>query len=341
MNCIVNEHETALIAYPTNVFYVTHLRNPDSFVVVRGDKKYYFTDEKYAETAEKKLPGFFLKNTSEIFDFLNTNNVKELGIEEKTLSKDFLTSIKENCDINLFYSIDSRLEKIRSIKSLEEISLIKKAQQITDKTFNDILPVIKEGISEIELASVLESLLYVNGADDLAFESIVAFGENTCFPHAERTDKKLINGSIITLDFGAKYHNYCSDMTRTIFFGQPDDEQLKIYKHVLTAQEMALSIAYSGISAKECDTMSRRYFSEIGLDKYFIHTLGHGVGLDIHEYPRLSQDSDVIMEEKMVVTFEPGLYFQGKFGVRIEDLVIFDKSGVINLTKSPKNIIII
>ncbi len=340
MKKITNENEAVLIASPSNLFYFTDMKNSDSYALFVGNEKYYFTDERYSEEAGNKLSGYTVKNINELHDFFKSAKIKKLGIEQSTLPHEFCTSLLED-GVETFFGVDARINKLRSIKSAAEIEFIKKAQEITDKTFEEILPAIKEGITEIELAGILESLLYVNGADDLSFTSIVAFGENTSKPHAERSEKKLTNGSIITLDFGAKYRNYCSDMTRTVFFGSADDEQKKIYNHVLTAQEMALSIAYSGMSAKECDAMARKYFAENGLDKFFIHTLGHGVGIDIHEYPRLAQNSDTIMEENMVVTIEPGLYFENNFGVRIEDLIIFDKSGIINLTKSPKNIIIL
>lgn len=340
MKNIATENEAILISSPSNLFYFTDMKNPDAYAVFIGNEKYYFTDERYFEEAASKLAGYAIKSVNELHDFFRSAKIGKLGIEQSSLPHEFCSLLQED-GVQAFYGIDSRINKLRAIKSPAEIELIKKAQEITDKTFEDILPVIREGVSETELAGILESLLYVNGADELSFTSIVAFGENSSKPHAERSDKKLTYGSIITLDFGAKFQNYCSDMTRTVFFGAASDEQRKMYKHVLTAQEMALSIAYSGISAKECDTMARRYFAENGLDKFFIHTLGHGVGIDIHEYPRLAQNSDTVMEDNMVVTIEPGLYFEGKFGIRIEDLIIFDKSGIINLTKSPKNIIIL
>ena len=233
------------------------------------------------------------------------------------------------------------MQKIRAIKDSTELEFIKKAQEITDKTFEDLLPSIREGMSEIELATILESLLHKNGANGLAFESIVAFDKNTAIPHAVRSMNTLKNGSLITLDFGAKYQGYCSDMTRTIAFGDVTDEEKKAYEYVSIAQEMALSIMHAGMTGKECDSMARLFFAEKGLDKYFIHTLGHSIGLEVHEFPRLSQKDTTVLEENMVVTVEPGLYFDGYFGIRIEDLVILNKTDIINLTKSPKKLIII
>lgn len=339
MKNLINDNEAVFIASPSNLFYFTGMKNSDAYALFTNEEKFYFTDERYLEEAENNLKGFTIKNVKELHDFFKTSGIKTLGIEG-SLTHDVFSVLTED-GVEKFYHVDQRISKIRAVKSPQEIELIKKAQEITDKTFNDILSVIKEGISEIELAGTLESLLYVNGADDLAFTSIVAFGANGSKPHAERSEKRLTQGTMITMDFGAKYRNYCSDMTRTVFFGTPDEEQKKIYNHVLTAQEMAIGIAHSGMTGRELDAMARNYFTENGLGDYFIHSLGHGVGLDVHESPRASRFSDDVMEDNMIVTVEPGLYFPEKFGVRIEDMIIFNKSGVINLTKSPKNMIMI
>lgn len=331
--------EAILIANPSNLLYFSNYKNSDAKILLLGNDKYYFTDGRYTEEVSAQLQDFHIMNFEELPNVLKKNGITELGIEDSLPQITYNTLI--NCGIKAFHSIDSSIKKIRAVKSEYELNCIRKAQEITDKTFNALLSVIREGISEIELAGTLESLLYVNGADDLAFTSIVAFDENTSKPHAHRTDKKLKNGSIITLDFGAKYKGYCSDMTRTIAFGNISTEQKNAYLHVLTAQELALSIISAGMTGKECDSMSRNYFKENGLDKFFIHSLGHGVGLDIHESPYLSQKSEDILEENTVVTVEPGLYFEKEFGIRIEDLIIVNKTGVINLTKSSKNIIIL
>ena len=340
MKKLFRDDETVLIKNPSDLYYFSEIKNEDAFIFFYEGQSYYFTDARYFEDVTEKLPEWTIKDANELFDFILNAKIVKLGIEDD-LSHTIREKLSAECNISEFYSVNNVIRDARAIKSEKEIKYIKKAQEITDKTFKDLLPLIREGITETELAGTLESLLYVNGADDLAFTSIVAFNENSSMPHAIRTEKKLENQSIITLDFGANYHNYCSDMTRTIFFGEPNDEYKKIYNLVLTAQEMAIGISFSGIKAKECDMIARKYFKENDLDKYFLHTLGHGVGIDIHEYPTLSQKCDAIMQDNMIVTVEPGLYFEKKFGVRIEDMIIFNKSGVINLTKSPKNMIIL
>ncbi len=169
----------------------------------------------------------------------------------------------------------------------------------------------------------------------------MAFGKNTSKPHAQPSNTKLEKGMPITLDFGAKLNNYCSDMTRTIFFGQPNQEMIDIYNIVLEAQNIALNNINEGMTGKECDSLSREYFKKKGLDKYFLHSLGHSLGIDIHEWPRFSAQSQDIMKQNMVLSVEPGLYFEDRFGIRIEDIIYFDKNGIVDLTKSPKNIIIV
>ena len=333
------ENKVIFLAEKSNLYYFTKLKNNDAYIIFIGNEKFYFTDERYFEDANTNLIDYKICNIKELENFIQKNNITILGIEDSL--PQYLYQKLINAGINKTFSVTDHINQIRSVKSFEEIELIKKAQEITDKTFNHILNTIKEGITETELACILESSLYANGADELAFSSIVAFAENTSKPHAIRTNKKLTNNSLITLDFGAKYRGYCSDMTRTIAFGNILDEQKKIYNHVLTAQNLALDIVHSKMTGKECDTISRKYFEEHKLNKYFIHSLGHGVGLDIHEHPRLSQSSNTVLTENMVVTIEPGLYFEKKFGIRIEDLIIFDKTSIINLTKSPKNIIIL
>lgn len=335
-----SDTKAVLLRKPSNLFYFSDFKNEDAFILFIGKEKYYFTDTRYFEDANKKLSDFTVKDIAELSDFIRQNALTDLWIESD-LSHDFCTRLESEYGVKKFFSIDSEIQSLRAIKTPQEIEYIKKAQEITDKTFHDLLPIIHEGITETELAGTLESLLYVNGADDLAFTSIVAFNENSSMPHAIRTEKKLENHSVITLDFGAKYHNYCSDMTRTVFFGNPSEEYKKTYNTVLTAQDMVLSIAFPGITGKECDTIARKFFEEFGLSKYFIHSLGHGVGIDIHEYPSLSQKCNVPLQQDMVVTVEPGLYFEKEFGIRIEDMIIFHKTGVINLTKSPKNMIIL
>lgn len=333
-----------LIKTLSNLFYFSGYDNADATMLIFPDKKYYLTDARYTEEATELLTDF------EIIDFhrdlfgtiqniLTSNNAKIVG-RENDLTMSFYNALLSGIDAK-FIDISSDLQKIRSVKTALQLELIKKAQAITDKTFVDILSEIKEGMTERQLCIALENKLYQNGADGIAFKSIVAFGANSSRPHALVSDKKLERGSVIKLDFGARFKGWCADMTRTVFFGKPSTEAKKIYEAVKEAQQAALEGIYTGISCKAAYALANDCFVAGGLEKYFIHSLGHGLGTDVHEMPTLSPRSEDFLCENMVVSIEPGLYLPSKFGVRIEDIVFFHKSSIENLTKSQKDMIIL
>lgn len=225
------------------------------------------------------------------------------------------------------------------VKNQDEIEIMIKAQEITDSVFGEILGLIKADMTEIELAKLIDDEIFSNGCE-LAFDTIVAFGENSAEMHHEPTIRTLKKNDIILFDLGAKYQGYCSDMSRTVFFGTPSEHFVEIYDLVLNAQTLALNSICAGMSGKQADALAREYLTANGYGAEFCHTLGHGVGQEIHEQPRLGPKDDTILLENMVVTVEPGLYIAGFGGVRIEDMVIVKNGGVINLTKTHKNYII-
>lgn len=333
------EENCVIINTPSNLFYFTDYNSADAVLIFHNDKKYYFTDARYFAEVEKLLKGFEIMDIAILKAFIGSQGITKCGIEGNiTLNfyNELLSFGIKDCSI-----IDKKVQDMRAVKKPYELERIKKAQKITDKTFADILPHIKEGITEIELAATLEGLLIKNGSEQRAFSSIVAFGENTAKPHAHRSNKALKCGMPITLDFGAKFDGYCSDMTRTVFFGAISKDMEEIYNCVYDAQKIALKNIKTGLSGKQCDSFARDYFKSKSLDSYFLHSLGHSLGIDIHEMPNFSQKCDAIMRQGMVMSVEPGLYLADKYGVRIEDIIYFDANGIKNLTKSPKNIIII
>ena len=180
-----------------------------------------------------------------------------------------------------------------------------------------------------------------NGAEGLAFDTIIASGINSSKPHAHPTDKVIELGDPVTMDFGARYHGYCSDMTRTVFVGEPDDELRKIYNIVALAQSMGINSAYTGMSGRELDTACREIIKANGYGEYFTHSTGHSLGIDIHETPFASMRSDDVLDANQLITCEPGIYIPKVGGVRIEDMLLFEENGVIDLTTSDKNIIIL
>jgi len=240
-----------------------------------------------------------------------------------------------------YYLVDDKLNAMRAVKKPHEIDRIIRAQGITDAAFKNVLPKIRVGMTEKQLKAIIECEVLNLGGDGMAFETIVAFGADCSKPHAHAGDKKLKKGELITMDFGAKFNGYCSDMTRMAAAGKLDARMLDTYAKVKAAQELCLKHITAGKTGKECDAIARDYFQGFELGKFFSHSLGHSLGIDIHENPRFSPKSNAIITEGMVLSVEPGLYFAGEYGVRIEDIVYFDKSGLKNLTKSPKELIIV
>lgn len=239
-----------------------------------------------------------------------------------------------------WHKTNGAIDELRIIKDEEEIKYIRKASKITDTAFNYIREKISKNQSEKELSLLLEFFIK-NHADDVAFSPIVAFDENSAIPHHLPTSsKKLTGNNLILLDFGAKVNNYCSDMTRIVFLGSPNDQQIKVYNVVLEAQKRALEILKADIICSQPDEIAQKYIKLQGFPPYF-HKLGHGVGIAIHEQPKLKIGIDEKLRQNMVVTVEPGIYLPGKFGIRIEDLVVIKEKGVEILSRSPKSLIII
>ena len=333
-----------IITNPVNIRYLTGIVAEGVLLITRKEN-IYLTDARYTEVVNSTLTiddGIivhefkdFSKDEYENF-FLFCENV---GFEEDYVTyaqyKDYMQLYK----VNNLQETEKVIEKQRMIKDEEEIEKISKACQITDNCFKHLLQFIKVGQTEKEIALEIGRYFKLNGAEDISFETIVASGKNSSKPHAVPTDKKIDIGDPITIDFGCKYEGYCSDMTRTIFVGYVPEEIKEIYDLVLKNQLQTEKEYKEGANIKIVSRMVENDFKLNGYD--FVHSLGHGVGLDIHEYPFISTRNDNLLKEKMVVTNEPGIYIPGKFGVRIEDTVLITKTGCINLTKSDKNYIVI
>lgn len=336
--------QAAIFTSPSNMFYLTGYSNADAAVAVMNDTAYYVTDKRCLNEAVKLLGGFETvdcRSSSYVgaaAEILKERGAVSVGVEkDKILYKDY-AQIAENFDDII--DISGFIGELRSVKTYDELKKIKAAQKITDTVFSKVIDRIKEGMTEMQLKTELDSLIVSAGAVP-AFDSIVAFGENTALPHAHAGDRKLKYGDAITLDFGAKLNGYCSDMTRSLAFGHTCDEYRSVYNAVLGAKNNAESLIKAGMTGRECDLTAREYLAARGLDAYFTHSLGHSLGIDIHETPNLSPRSEEIIPEGAVTSVEPGIYLDGKFGIRIEDTVVFKKTGVDNLTNSPEQLIIL
>lgn len=307
----------------------------------------YFTDRRYIESAEKGIQGFevlmvdrgcgyFQRINNAISDF----GVQKLGYEEHYLTVGEFLGYQEGLRAELVPMNDA-INGFRAVKEPWELDLMRQAQQIADKAFSEVLTKIHAGMTEKQLCAELIYCLYKNGGEGLSFDPIVVSGPNTSLPHGVPGDRVLQEGDFITMDFGVLYRGYCSDMTRTVALGYATDEMKQVYDTVLKAQLAGIAASKAGVKGKDVDGTARQVISDAGYGDYFGHGYGHSLGLEIHEVPNCNPSGERVMEVNMVVSAEPGIYLPGKFGVRIEDVVIFTADGCENITHSPKNLIVI
>lgn len=342
-----NAIDAAVIAENNNRRYYSCFTGTDAYLLILADTKYLITDFRYIEQAKAQCPGYEIieASGSKAFEFFKHASVnagaKRIWFEDSTLTYKEYSDIKAALDTLELIPDSGSISKPRILKTKEEVNNIRKAAQLADKGFLHILSFIRPDVTERDIALELEFYLRKNGSEGLAFPIIAASGPNGALPHAEPADAKLQYGSLITLDFGCIINGYCSDMTRTVALGEPSDKLKEIYNIVLEAQEKALNFLKPGISGVEVDKQAREHIASFGYGDYFGHGLGHGVGLNVHEAPRLSPKGDTILEPGMVVSVEPGIYIPGLGGVRIEDIVVITENGCDNLVSSRKDLLVL
>lgn len=333
-----------IILNRANTQYFSGFKGSYSIIVITNKKWLFFTDSRYFLHAKKALSNCFdvelIKNDIKIIrdKIPNINLTHTFGYEDSITIAEY-KMLKKIFHGKKFIEAGNIPSQLRMIKDSAEIKLIKKAAQLTDKVFHEILKIIKPGLSEKEIAMFIRRRIEELGGDCEAFSCIVASGENSALPHAHPTNRKLRYGDFVKLDIGAKYDGYCSDMTRTVVLGKASEQQKKIYSIVLTAQTEALSKVKDGITAKLVDGAAREIITKNGYGENFLHGTGHGVGIDIHEPPRIRTNVDDELKNGMVITVEPGIYIDGWGGVRIEDLILVTSKGSKILSKSPKDLI--
>ena len=339
--------DALLITSEKNRFYYTGFASTLGYLILLKNKSFFITDSRYIEMAKVlEKDAEFLETTGGnafelVRDILNQNNVKTVGFEDTEITYSEYTSFCEKLNGFSLIPVGDAIFVQRRFKSEDEIEFITKAQKITDKAFKNILNFIKPDVSELDIAVELEYQMRKNGASGLAFDTIVASGQNGSKPHAHPTDKKIKLGDAITMDFGARYNGYCSDMTRTVFCGKPNEEMRKIYDVVLLAQTNALRNIKCGMLCRDGDMLAREVIEANGYGEYFKHSLGHSLGIDVHETPSMSPLSKDYLQENIIMTVEPGIYIPFLGGVRIEDMVVVKQDRIIDLTMSEKNIIIL
>ena len=331
----------AIVVYsPSNTYYLSGFESSNCQIVITKDNQFFITDQRYVNEAKIVLKDRFkvISGGIDVIEFI-LKDCNKIGWDSD-VSYNTYKLLNETFGEKLV-DIQNVIESFRMIKSQKEIENIMKAQEITELAFNEVLKDLKSGVSEIEIAAKIEYIFLKNGAS-LAFDSIVAFGENGASPHAHRTFRQLKDGDFITIDIGAKWNGYCADMTRTLGYGHLSDEQVKVYNIVLNAQQTAENQIRAGMSGYEADKIARDIIENEGYGEYFTHSLGHSVGIDIHEKITLAPKStQEIIKNGMIITVEPGIYIPQKFGVRIEDSVLIKDNIANSLAKIDKKLIIL
>ncbi len=319
----------------------------EGYVVVAKNECRYFTDSRYIEAAEKQVTGISVTMTDRAKNYriLIQKAIDDLGIEKLGFEDGYMTVAQYRQLADAFtcelVPAQGLLGALRAAKDEEEIALMTKAQRISEQALKEILKFLRPGVTEKEVAAKLTYDMLRFGAEKMSFDPIVASGPNGSLPHAVPSDRAIQSGEFVTMDFGCVYGGYCSDMTRTVAVGEPTEEMKKVYAVVLEAQLAGIAAEKAGVTGKSVDAAARRVIEDAGYGEYFGHSFGHSVGLEIHEAPNAGSTCEDVIPLGAAVSAEPGIYLPGKFGVRIEDVTIFTADGCVNLTKAPKDLIIL
>ncbi|MBF0570127.1 MAG: aminopeptidase P family protein [Candidatus Omnitrophica bacterium] len=322
-----------LVTDDINIRYLIGFPAADSWLLVTQRKAFYVTDFRYTLEARKGLPERIevvqAKGTllEAVIDLAKKEKVRHLGLDEWHVTLQQFRRLKTLAGRSLgFKPADNVIEALRSVKSPDEIALIRKAIKINLAGFRYIQRFIKPGVTEKVLLYKLEDFIRSQGVG-FAFSPIIASGPNSALPHAQVTERKLRQGEPLLIDLGIRLNGYNSDLTRMFFLGRMPTSLGKVLSLIKASQREAVKVIRPGVAAKAVDAASRSFLEKHGLARHFGHSLGHGVGMDVHEGPRLSEKSGAILQENMVVTIEPGVYFPGKYGVRQEEMVLVTKTG--------------
>ena len=324
--------DALLIVNDSNIRYLTQFPASESWLLVTKTKAFYITDSRYVLEARQGLKGVTVKQYSHmpcltLGEVCKQSKVKRMGFDERHTSFALWKKLKEFCPRNRkLIPATGLVESLREIKDDSEIDQIKNCLKLHFKAIDFMKKVVKPGLSEHQIALKLEYFVKSHGGE-FSFSPIIASGKNSCFPHAKTTDRLIRSNEGVLMDFGIDLNGYKSDLTRNLFLGRIPPRVKQVFEALTLAQREAISIIKPGISCADVDAQARKVLRKFGLAKYFGHSLGHGVGLDIHEGPRLSSQSKSILEAGMIVTVEPGVYIPDQFGVRIEDMVLVTKEG--------------
>jgi len=323
-----------------NIRYLTGFTGSDGALYIGPDCRVLLVDGRYITQAREEAAGFeihqYLNKVDGLADVISGHGHAGVGFEAETMTVATWTVLKERLPGWIFHPLRQALESLRAVKDDDEISRIRTAAAIASDALNAVLERIRPGMTEREIAADLDDAMRRGGAQEASFPTIVASGENSARPHARPQQRTVHAGDLITIDFGAVFDGYHSDETCTLALGPADARQAQLYGVVREAHDRAIAAIRAGVTCRSVDAAARNWIVGQGYGESFPHGTGHGVGLDVHEYPRLSAQSEAVLEAGMVVTVEPGVYLPGLWGVRIEDLVVVQQDGCEVLSRMPK-----
>ncbi len=335
-----------LVTSRENVYYLSGFSGTSGDLLITNDTAYILCDFRYTVQAAQQAPMYIRKDVKGgiyklVNELISLHRISRIGIEDRAVSYAAYAGMKNSLKNTLVCGVGDMVSSMRMVKDETELANMRMAAKIADTAFAETVKLMKCGMTEIEVAAELEYRMRKNGSSAVSFDTIVASGENAAKPHGTASDKALEAGDFVVMDFGCIYNGYCSDMTRTVAVGEVSEEQRMVYNSVLYTQLKILNNIRPQIKCRDMDILARKVLDDFGFAEYFGHSLGHGVGIEIHEQPTLSSKSEILLQPGMVVTVEPGVYFDGKFGVRIEDTVIITENSIENLTNSTKELLII
>ncbi|MDD6660486.1 MAG: aminopeptidase P family protein [Lachnospiraceae bacterium] len=340
--------EAAIFRDPANRFYLTGMRSSAGTVVITKKYAWLIIDFRYLEEAQREVKNCGVLEEKDVYEQIRTllmaEGISRVSIHSGETSMEEYQTIKERISpltVDGTSKLRILIESLRAVEEEDEVACHRKAQQITDHVFSHICGFIRPGMTELDVSREIGVMLTTLGSDDRNFNFIVASGENSSLPHGFATNRMIRNGDFVTMDFGAVYGGYLADMTRTVAVGHISDEQKKVYETVYEAQKRAFDCIHPGAVCKEVDAAARTYIYEMGYRGCFSHGLGHSVGVVVHENPRFNEMCEERLVPGIVITVEPGIYLKGRFGVRIEDMIVVRENGFENLAKSPKKLIVL
>lgn len=338
--------DAMLITSEPGEFYAVGFHG-EGVLLVTADNSWYYTDSRYIEAAQEQiemenvsLPTAGRNYRATVEELVQAHGLKTVGFEDMYMTVAAHKSWSEGLSAQL-KPASALMEELRASKDEKEVEALVAAQRIAEKSLEETLSWMKVGMTEKEVAAYLEYRMISNGAEKKSFDTIVASGPNSSKPHAVPGGRKIQEGDFVTIDFGCVVNGYCSDTTRTVAMGEPSDEMRKVYDIVLQAQLAGIAAARAGLSGQEIDGAARKVINDAGYGEYFGHSFGHSLGIEIHENPNLAPSNSNPMPVGAVVSAEPGIYLPGKFGVRIEDVLILNDTGCVNITKYPKELLIL